>query len=86
MNTSYVVTEENGVLTTNDYGVLKDNGNGTYTLTYTEAIYDPDINYNYKLSLADGTILKVKLVTYGLYITDDGKVVKLLPGRRLQCN
>ena len=79
MNTSYVVTEENGVLTTNDYGVLKDNGNGTYTLTYTEAIYDPDINYNYKLSLADGTILKVKLVTYGLYITDDGKVVKLLP-------
>ena len=81
MNTAYLVTEDaEGNLTTNDYGTLTDDGNGNYTLTYTEAIYDPDINYNYTLDLGDGTRLSVKLVTHGVYMTaEDGDVIRLLP-------
>lgn len=78
MDTSYLVTDTNGILMTNDYGTLTANGDGTYTLTYTEAIYDPDINYNYTLTLADGSTKAVKLITTGLYLSVDNELVKEL--------
>lgn len=79
-STSYLVTRNaNGDLITNDYGVITKNGDGTYTLTYQEAIYDPDINYNYVLTFGDGTTINVKLVTYGVYMTANGDIVTLLP-------
>lgn len=78
METTYLVSNENGTLITNDYGVLKDNGDGTYTLTYTEAIYDPDINYNYKLTYNTNQTLDVKMVTGSYYLAQDGTVVRAL--------
>lgn len=78
MNTDYLVTEEGGVLTTEDGGVLTDNGDGTYTLAYTEAIFDPDCNYDYRVKFSDGSTLDVRFVTYGIYLSADGDLVKRL--------
>ena len=78
MNTDYLVTDNGGVLTTEDGGVLTLKSGDTYTITWTEAIYDPDINYDYRVEYADGTTLDVKYVTYGVYMTSDGTIVKRL--------
>ena len=75
MDTSYLVTDKNGTLITNDYGVLSKNTDGTYTLTYTEAIYDPDTNYNYILTLSDGSAIAVKLITGKLYLSKNNELV-----------
>ena len=80
MDTSYLVTEKDGVLTTNDYGTLEEAADGTYKLTYTEAIYDPDINYNYKMTLSDGTTKDVKLVTASMYLSTDNELITSLEG------
>ena len=80
MDTSYLVTEKDGILTTNDYGTLKEEADGTYTLTFREAIYDPDINYNYKMTLSDGSTKDVKLVTGSMYLSKDNELITPLPG------
>ena len=78
MDTSYLVTDKEGVLTTNDHGTLTLQANGTYTLTYTEAIYDPDKNYNYILTYGDGHTKKVKLITGDMYLSEDNEIVRAL--------
>ena len=80
MDTSYLVTEKDGILTTNDYGTLEEAADGTYKLTYKEAIYDPDINYNYKMTLSDGTLKDVKLVTASMYLSTDNELITSLAG------
>ena len=80
MDTSYLVTEKDGVLTTNDYGVLKEASNGTYTLTYKEAIYDPDINYTYKMTMSDGSVKRLKLVTGSMYLSSENELIIALQG------
>lgn len=78
MDTSYLVTDKEGTLTTNDHGTLTLQANGTYTLTYTEAIYDPDKNYNYILTYGDGHTKKVKLITGDMYLSEDNEIVRAL--------
>lgn len=81
MNTAYLVTDNGDVITTSDGGVMtKKEGGGEddFTITYTEAIYDPDRNYNYRLNLSDGTTLDVKYVTEGVYLTSKGVLVREL--------
>ena len=80
MDTSYLVTDKDGVLTTNDYGTLQAASDGTYTITYEEAIYDPDINYNYKMTMSDGSTKDVKLVTGSMYLSTDNELITSLPG------
>ena len=80
MDTSYLVTEKDGVLVTNDYGILEKVSDGIYNLTYTEAIYDPDINYNYLMSLSDGTTKNLKLITGSMYLSTDNELITSLSG------
>lgn len=80
VDTDYLVTEKDGRLVTNDHGVLTKKADGTCTLTYLEAVYDPDINYQYTLTLPDGQTVAVKLVTGSVYLTEDLRVVKALAG------
>ena len=80
MDTSYLVTEKDGILTTNDYGILEKASDGSYTLSYTEAIYDPDINYSYEMTLSDGSIKKLKRVTASLYLSADNELVSSILG------
>lgn len=75
-DTSYLVTDRDGILTTNDHGVLSMNEDGTATITYEEAVYDPDINYHYVLTRSNGTETKGKLVTSGVYLLEDGETAR----------
>ena len=77
-NTSYLVEKQaDGTLMTTDYGVITESTKaGTYTLTYTEAIYNPDIDYDYTITLNDGSTLNARLVTYGIYLTKDNQVIR----------
>ena len=80
VSTDYLVTDENGVLTTEDGGVLTAKSGDTYTITWTEGIYDPDTNYDYQVTFSDGSTLDVKYVTYGLYISNDGTLIRRMAG------
>ena len=75
MNTSYLVTDLDGTLMTQDYGVITQVSGNNYKLTFNEAIYDPDIDYDYTFSYGDGRTLDVRYVTYGVYMTEDGTLV-----------
>ena len=80
INTDYLVTKNaDGTYTTTDGGKVTMGSGNKATITYTEAIYDPDTNYKYVLTFADGSTLNVKLVTYGVFLTaENGDLVKAL--------
>lgn len=80
VNTDYLVTDDHGTLTTEDGGVLSRKKGDTYEITWTEAIYDPDINYDYRVTFSDGSTLDVKYVTYGVYMAKDGTLLKRMEG------
>lgn len=80
VNTDYLVTNLGGVLTTEDGGILTQKDGDAYTITWTEAVYDPDINYEYRVTFSDGSTLDVKYVTYGVYMTKDGAILKRMSG------
>ena len=76
VNTSYLATKEDETYITNDNGVITKDGLD-YKLTYKEAIYDPDIDYNYILTI-DNETKDFKFVTYGIYMSKDGIIAKQL--------
>ena len=80
INTDYLVTKNaDGTYTTTDGGTVTIGSGNKATISYTEAIYDPDTNYKYVLTFADGSTLNVKLVTYGVFLTaENGDLVKAL--------
>ncbi len=80
MDTAYLVTDTDGQLVTNDGGLVEQVSGDTYTVTWQEAIYDADINYAYVLTLDDGTEMNVRLVTYGIYLGEDGEIIRQLSG------
>lgn len=47
VNTDHLAYDEDGILTTSDRGTLSLNDDGSYTLTYDEAVYDPGNTWDF---------------------------------------